>query len=279
MKFSGKEKHRFGKHTLEKLGFRFTRPPTKRWPVPLVTSIGSVGLLLARTFRLIFTARTDKGDTLMLTHRYANGALSFVFISMAFVGMIMVYQSTEQLARAIGDTHLVGPSFLKLLIRVLGPTIIGMLIACRVGAGIAAEIGAMAVTDQLDAMRICSADPVEVLMVPRLRAGILASLSLVLLGGTACGLAGYATSAILYGTSAATFWNLALVGLADLVQGMIKALVYGIVIPIISGASGFAARGGAQGVGEATTRAVVGSSFAIVLLDSIISLIGHVLGY
>ncbi len=279
MKFSTKEKHRFGNHTLEKLGIRFRRPPTKQWPVPLVTDIGSMGLLLARTFRLIITARTDRGDTLKLTHRYANGALSFVFISMSFVGMIMVYQSTEQLARAIGDTHLVGPSFLKLLIRVLGPTIIGMLIACRVGAGIAAEIGAMAVTEQLDAMRICSADPVEVLMVPRLRAAILASLSLVLLGGTACGLAGWATSAILYGTSAGTFWNFSLVGLPDLVQGMTKALVYGIVIPIISGASGFAARGGAQGVGEATTRAVVGSSFAIVLFDSIISLIGYMLGY
>jgi phospholipid/cholesterol/gamma-HCH transport system permease protein len=248
------------------------------WPIPWITTVGTLGILLFRTFRLLVTARTDPGETLRLSHRYANGALTFVVIVMGFVGMIMVYQSTEQLARAIGDTQLVGPSFMKLLVRVLGPTIIGMLIACRVGAGIAAEIGAMAVTEQLDAMRICFADPIEVLMVPRVRAGILASLTLVVVGASASAAAGFLTSSVLYGTSAGTFWNFSLVGIPDVAQGLTKALVYGIVIPIISGAFGFAAVGGARGVGEATTHAVVGSSFAIVLLDSIISLVGHVLG-
>jgi phospholipid/cholesterol/gamma-HCH transport system permease protein len=226
---------------------------------------------------LLISAKTDC-DTFKLAHRYTNKSISFVGAAMAFVGMIMVYQSTEQLSRAVGDTHLVGPSFLKLLVRVLGPTIVGLLVACRVGAGIAAEIGAMAVTDQLNALRICFADPIEVLMVPRVRAGIIASTTLTVIGAAAAALSGYATATFMYGASSAVFWNFELISIADVVQGMAKSLTYGIAIPIIAGCFGMRAAGGARGVGRATTEAVVGSSFAIVLLDSIISLIGYTAG-
>ncbi len=246
--------------------------------VVVLADVGAIGLLFARTFRRLFTAKTDPRDTLRLAHRYTNKAAFFIIVAMSFVGMIMVYQSTEQLSRAIGDTQLVGPAFIKLLVRVLGPTIIGMLIACRVGAGIAAEIGAMAVTEQLDAMRICAADPIDVLMVPRVRAGIVAALALVVIGSVASALAGFATSAVLYSTSSGTFWNLGMISISDAAEGMIKAFAYGVVIPVISGAFGLRAVGGARGVGQATTNAVVSASFAIVLLDSVISLIGHMLG-
>jgi phospholipid/cholesterol/gamma-HCH transport system permease protein len=240
-----------------------------------VYQIGATGLLLARAFRLIFTAKTDSRDTLRIAHRFTNGSASFVVIAMAFVGMIMVYQSTEQLSRAIGDTHLVGATFIKLLIRVLGPTVIGMLLACRVGAGIAAEIGAMAVTDQLDAMRMCAADPIEVLMVSRVRGGILASLTLVLIGSATAAYAGLITGMVLFSMNSNTYWNFDLVSFADLLQGLSKAVVYGMAIPVVAGVFGLAARGGARGVGQATTDAVVGASFAIVVLDSLISLIFH----
>jgi phospholipid/cholesterol/gamma-HCH transport system permease protein len=246
-------------------------------PVAVISQIGAAGIVLGRTFRLIFSARTDKGDTLRLTHRYTNGSATFIIISMSFVGMIMVYQSTEQLARAIGDTHLVGATFLKLLVRVLGPTVTGLLLACRVGAGIAAEIGAMSVTSQLDAMRMCSANPIEVLMVPRLRGGILASIVMVIVGSGAAAVAGLVTGIVLFSMSPGIYWNFELLGFADLIQGLVKALSYGVVIPVISGACGLAASGGARGVGQATTSAVVGSSFAIITLDSIISLISHVI--
>ena len=268
----------FGRFTLADAGFGTTDSLQKSRSFALVRRIGAITLLLLSTFKLIISAKTDSKDTLKLTHRYTNRALLFVITAMSFVGMIMVYQSTEQLSRAVGDTHLVGPAFIKLLVRVLGPTIVGMLIACRVGAGIAAELGAMSVTEQLDAMRLCAADPIEVLMVPRVRAGILSSLILVIIGASASAAAGYATAAIMYGVSAPTFWNVSFVGIPDLVQGLIKALVYGILIPVISGTFGFSAMGGARGVGQATTDAVVGSSFAIVLFDSLISLIGHATG-
>jgi phospholipid/cholesterol/gamma-HCH transport system permease protein len=242
----------------------------------MVMRLGAMGVLLGRTTRLVFSARTDKGDTLRLAHKFANGSAVFIVVAMSFVGMIMVYQSTVQLNRAVGDTQLVGAAFLKLLVRVLGPTVIGMLIACRIGAGIAAEIAAMAVTDQLDALRLCAADPIEVLMVPRLRAGIIAALSLVIIGSCASALAGMTTGVVLFSMSPSTFWNFELIDNADLVQGIAKAFVYGVTVPIVAGAVGLSARGGAAGVGRATTDAVVGCSFAIVVLDSLISLMSHV---
>lgn len=274
----GKRRRRpdlFGQHTLADAGFR-PREAVRPNPVVLgISRLGAIGLLLARTLRVVITARVDRGESMRVAHRFTNGSIPFIVVAMAFVGMIMVYQSTEQLARAIGDTQLVGASFLKLLIRVLGPTVIGLLLACRVGAGIAAEIGAMAVTDQLDAMRMCAAEPTQALIVPRLRGGVLASVALVIIGSAASAVAGLVTGVVIYATSPGTYWNFDLVSIADVIQGFAKAFCYGIAVPIVSGACGLAARGGARGVGQATTDAVVGSSFSVVALDSLISFITH----
>jgi len=266
----------FGRHTLADAGLVEREPERPSAAREFLRRTGAIGILLGRTTALVFTARTDRGDTARMAHRFTNESLVFVVVAMSFVGMIMVYQSTLQLGRAVGDTTLVGASFLKLLVRVLGPTVIGLLIACRVGAGIAAEVGAMAVTDQLDAMRVCAADPVEVLMVPRLRGGIIAGLTLCVIGSAAAVVSGLLTWMYAFSSSASIYWNLELVGISDVAQGLVKALLYGIAVPVVSGAFGLAARGGARGVGQATTDAVVGSSFAIVLLDSVVSLITHV---
>jgi hypothetical protein len=177
--------------------------------------LGQVGILLGRTMSMIFTARTDKGESWKMAHRFTNGSLMFILISMSFVGMIMVYQSTEQMARSIGDTSLVGASFLKILVRVLGPTVIGLLIACRVGAGIAAEIGAMAVTEQLDAMRMCAAEPIEALMVSRVRGGIAAGLILTVIGSAASILAGLLTGMIWFSISPNSYWNLDMIATSE----------------------------------------------------------------
>jgi phospholipid/cholesterol/gamma-HCH transport system permease protein len=265
----------FGRHTLADAGLRARRAGPPTGPLAVIAHVGAIGILLGRTTRLLLTARTDRGESRRMAHRYTNGSMAFVAVAMAFVGMIMVYQSTEQLARAVGDTSLVGASFLKLLVRVLGPTLMGLLLACRVGAGIAAEIAAMAVTDQLDAMRMCAADPIEVLMVPRLRGAVIAAFTLAVIGSGVSVAAGLITGIVAFGVSPATYWNLSMIGTADVVQGIVKALTYGVAVPIVSGACGLAARGGARGVGQATTDAVVGSSFAIVLLDSLISMFAH----
>lgn len=267
----------FGRDTLADAG-QMSRIGKPEGPIEvLFRRVGGTAVLLGRTSKLLFNAKCDAGESWKVAFRFANGSLWFVVIAMAFVGMIMVYQSTVQLERTIGDTTLVGASFIKLLVRVLGPTVIGMLIACRVGAGIAAEIGAMSVTSQLDAMRMCAAEPIETLMVPRLRGGIVAGLSLTVIGCFASVFAGMYTGKVWFSMSAATYLNFSLVTHSDLIQGIAKAFSYGIAVPIVSGACGLAAHGGARGVGQATTDAVVGSSFVIVVLDSMISIFAHIL--
>lgn len=268
----------FNRFTLADAGQKSLKKSDVNSLVLGIQKLGRTGVLLGRTMSLLFTARCDKGESWKMAHRFTNGSLLFVVVAMSFVGMIMVYQSTEQLARSVGDTTLVGASFIKLLVRVLGPTVIGLLVACRVGAGIAAEIGAMAVTDQLDAMRMCAAEPIESLMAPRLRGGIVASLSLVIIGSAASVFAGLGTGVVIFGMFPSTYFNFDLVASSDVAQGLVKALCYGIAVPIVSGACGLAAWGGARGVGQATTDAVVGSSFAIIVLDSVISLLAHAAG-
>jgi phospholipid/cholesterol/gamma-HCH transport system permease protein len=133
----------------------------------------------------------------------------------------------------------------------------------------------MAVTEQLDAMRMCSADPIEVLIVPRLRGAIVASFALVLIGSAVSATAGFLTGILMFSTGSATYWNFELIAFSDVVQGLVKAGAYGVAVPIVSGAFGLRARGGARGVGQATTDAVVGSSLAVVMLDSLISFVSH----
>ncbi|MDD5309714.1 MAG: ABC transporter permease [Deltaproteobacteria bacterium] len=273
---AAKKQTLFRSQTLADAGYASRSPKALSGPVEVVQRIGAMGVLLGRTVACMATARVDKRESWRMAHRFTNESVTFVVVAMSFVGMIMVYQSTMQLTRAVGDTHLVGASFLKLLIRVLGPTVVGLLVACRVGAGIAAEIGAMAVTDQLDAMRMCAADPIEALMVPRLRGGLVAGVALAVIGSGASMLAGLLTGMAVFAMSPGTYWNFDLIGISDLVQGLAKALVYGAAVPIIAGACGLHARGGARGVGQATTDAVVGSSVAIVVLDSVISLVSYV---
>ncbi|MCC7384412.1 MAG: ABC transporter permease [Deltaproteobacteria bacterium] len=202
-----------------------------------------------------------------------NRSLVFVAATMGFIGMIMVLQSGYQAARLIGDYSLIGPAFLQLLVREFAPTIGALMITTRVGAGIAAEIGSMAVTEQLDALRMSGADPVEELMVPRLLAGLLMVPALTVIGGASAELAGLVTARVAFEVPYATFFSVRMVDAGDIVVGLVKALTFGAVIPLLSAHAGMQARRGSEGVGAATTRAVIHTSVAIIFLDFTINVL------
>ena len=199
-----------------------------------------------------------------------NKSLVFTILTLGFLGAIMSLQAGFQALRIIGDTSLIGQQMLPLLVRQLGPTLVGLMVATRVGTGIAAEIGSMVVTEQVDALRMCNAPPVDYLVKPRFIACVLMLPVLTIFGIASAFLAGMAIAATVFNTNPAVFANTDFVNLLDLIEGMTKALAFGIVIPIIAGASGLDARGGSQGVGDATTRAVVNSSLAVIVLDFVI---------
>ena len=145
------------------------------------------------------------------------------------------------------------------------------MLATRVGAGIAAEIGSMVVTEQVDALRMCAADPIDYLIVPRLLASLVMTTALVIWAAFVAFVAGMLTAYVAFDVPFETFFNMHLVDYGDLLTGLIKCVAYGTAIPIVSAASGLSTFGGSEGVGWATTRAVVNSSLAVIVLNFFIS--------
>src|SRR5207244_8498668 len=124
------------------------------------------------------------------------GVRSLLFLSrtLGVIGMVLVYQTCLQVTRITGDLSQIGAEFTKVLVHEFGPSLTAMMLATRVGAGIAAEIGSMVVTEQVDALHMCGVEPIEYLVVPRLAASVVMTSVLTVLGGTA-GLAAGAIAA------------------------------------------------------------------------------------
>jgi phospholipid/cholesterol/gamma-HCH transport system permease protein len=200
-----------------------------------------------------------------------NRSLPFVGFVLGFTGAILVIQASLQAQRVIGDLSLIGPAFLPLLIREFGPTIVAMMVAARYGAGVAAEIGAMVVTEQIDALRMAGEEPAPYLVAPRVFAGMAGMLALTVVGCAIAFAAGGLAAFHGFGVPRDSYYRLTLVHGSDLGIGVVKALVYGAAVPLVSSEAGLSARGGAAGVGRATTRAVILSSLAVLALDLTIS--------
>ena len=248
----------------------------------VVGSIGAVALdlyyggrelysVLVRT--LYYTARGKKEPGALRAQLYEIGNRSLVFISitMGFIGMILVYQSGLQLQRVVPDYTLLGATYLELLVRDFAASLGALMLATRVGAGIAAEIGSMVVTEQVDALRMSAADPIDFLVVPRFKASLNMTTVLIVWGCTVAFLAGAVTAHYAFDVKYATFFNGEMIDAGDIIIGLTKCLAYGAAIPIVSSYCGLSTFGGSEGVGWATTRAVVNTSLTIIILNFFIS--------
>jgi len=204
-------------------------------------------------------------------YEMGNRSLFFVACTLGFAGTILVYQSGVQVERVVPDFSTVGATFIELLVRDLAPTMTALMLATRVGGGIAAELGSMTVTEQVDALRMCGADPLSYLVAPRIIACTVMTVTLSVYGGMVALVAGYTTAHVAFGVSSELFFSARLVGFSDLACGTTKALMYGFAIPSMSSRYGLAAGGGSDSVGDATTLAVVGSSLAVIALNFVVS--------
>jgi phospholipid/cholesterol/gamma-HCH transport system permease protein len=203
-----------------------------------------------------------------------NKSVLFVAVTLGFIGMVMVYQTCLQLERITGDLSRVGLEFLKLAIQDFGPSITALMLATRVGAGIAAEIGSMKVTEQIDALRMSGVTPIDYLVVPRLMASIVMTYVLTIFGIVVAFSAGGLTAWSSFGVNPRVFFEVGRVEWFDVGLGMIKTGAYAVAIPVVSGFCGLRARGSSEGVGAATTAAVIGSSLAVIVLNFVISGVG-----
>jgi phospholipid/cholesterol/gamma-HCH transport system permease protein len=186
--------------------------------------------------------------------------------------MVMTVQFAVQMAR-FGAKEYVGNVVSLSLVRELGPVLTALMVGGRVGAGIAAELGSMAVTEQIDAMRAMGADPIKELVVPRVVASAVA-LPLLTVVANVLGILGAMTIARLDSHIDTSYFlnaTLRAVTLDDLVGGLIKTVFFGLTIALIACHRGLGTRGGTEGVGRATTEAVVITSITTLVADFLLT--------
>ena len=192
-------------------------------------------------------------------------------ISGVFIGLVLAMEWGNKLEQ-FGAKLLMGRIVSVGVIREIGPVVAGLLIAGRTGSKMAAEIGSMKVTDQIDALRAFGADPVARLVMPRQLASMFTLLPLTMLFDFMAILGGWVMAVSMLNTPSTFYWTSALDSLLfkDLAVGLIKPFVFGYIIASVAAHCGLRTEGGASGVGAAATRAVVYSSLSILVVDFIL---------
>ena len=236
-----------------------------------------VGALTRFFLRLLWlTPSGFMRPRLVVEQVYNAGALSLVIImtSGLFVGMVMGLQGYDLLSR-IGSEDSLGIGAALTLLKELGPVVTSLLFAGRAGTSIASEIGLMRATDQLSAMEIMAVDPMRRVVLPRFLGGVI-SMPLLTAIFVAISLYGVQLIGVQYfGIDQGQFWSemRGAVEIEDVREGLIKGLVFGLACSLIAVFEGYNAEPTAEGVGRATTRTVVVSSVATLVLDYIVTAI------
>lgn len=196
------------------------------------------------------------------------GSLTVVLLTGLFTGMVLALQSGSTLDQ-YGARTVVGKLVSASMVRELGPVLTALMVTGRVGSGIAAELGSMVVTDQIAALRALGTDPIRKLVVPRVIAGTVMLPILTIISDGVGMFGGMVISATQLRVTSSIYWANVIEGLfmADIWMGLIKPVVLGFAVVTIGCHVGLRARGGTQGVGRATTNAVVSASVVVLALD------------
>ncbi len=199
-------------------------------------------------------------------------SLPVVGLTTVFAGMVIALQSYTGFAR-FGAESAVASVVLISVTRELAPVLSGLMVAGRIGAAMAAEIGTMRVTEQIDALVTLSTNPFKYLVAPRIIAGVIVLPILVFIGDIIGIFGGYIVGVYKLGFNPANYINSTLQNMEtlDIVSGLVKAAVFGFIITLMGCYNGYKSKGGAQGVGEATTNAVVSASILILVFNYIIT--------
>ncbi len=227
-------------------------------------TIGKIILFLLHSFFWSFKTPFYLKQTFKQILDIGFYSLPVVGLTTFFSGMVLALQTFSGFEN-LNSESTISKIVLTSILRELGPVLAGLMVAGRVGAKMAAEIATMRVSNQIDALETLSTRPIQYLIVPRLIASVICVPFLVMIGNIIGVFGGFivAITKLDFSSSiyiVSTFEHLDLI---DVVQGMVKALVFGIIISILSCYFGFNASGGAEGVGRATTTAVVSSSVLI----------------
>jgi phospholipid/cholesterol/gamma-HCH transport system permease protein len=237
-----------------------------------LTGTGRLALFAGMSLATAFTPPFYPRSVLREMVNIGYFSLPVVGLTAIFTGMVLALQSYTGFSRFSAEGAVATVVVLSVT-RELGPVISGLMVAGRVGAAMAAEIGTMRVTDQIDALTTLSTDPLRYLVLPRLLAGVITLPMLVLVADIIGVFGGYLVGVYKLGFNPQAYLNGSWQRLetVDVVSGLVKAAVFGFIIALMGCYQGYYSRGGAEGVGRATTYAVVSASILILLLDYVIT--------
>ena len=240
--------------------------------IHFIEESGKVTMLLWNATRLIFKRPFNFKDILRQMEEVGVNSIPVVLITGAFTGAVLALQSYIGFKRFNAETF-VGTVVALSMTRELGPVLTGLMVSGRVGSAMAAELGTMQVTEQIDALYTLAVNPIKYLIVPRLLAALIMMPVLVVFADLIGIAGGYFVSVKVLGSNPHIYldrtWNYLV--LNDIYSGLLKACIFGIIIAIISCYQGFYTQGGAEGVGKATTKAVVLSCLLILIFNYIIT--------
>ncbi|MBR0655198.1 MlaE family ABC transporter permease [Plastoroseomonas arctica] len=243
-----------------------------RSAIGMARGVGAVALFAVEGVSHL--ARPPFYGRLVLRHfiEIAYFSLPVVALTAIFTGMVLALQSYTGFARFNAEGAVANVVVLSIT-RELGPVLAGLMVAGRIGAAFAAEIGTMRVTDQIDALTTLSTNPQKYLVTPRLLAGTLAMPLLVIVADVLGVMGGWIIGTAKLGFSSLTYLKATMdfLQFSDVMSGLVKAAVFGFIIALMGCWCGYNSRGGAQGVGGATTSAVVTSSILILALDYVLT--------
>ncbi len=250
----------------------------KRW----ILHVQNYSILSARSVTNLFSPPYYVADILAQMDIIGVGSLPIVLLTGFFIGAVMVLQTAVQFER-FGQTALTADIVSLALVRELGPSITGLLVAGRNSSGIASELGSMIVTEQVDAMRAMGTDPTRKLVTPRMVATVLMLPLLTAMADFMGLIGGYIVAAFTLRLDPVSFWTRAIniLEFSDLMQGLSKPVIYGFIVATVGCYQGLTVEGGTQGVGRATTQAVVTASVFILISNFFLTklmlwLAGHV---
>jgi phospholipid/cholesterol/gamma-HCH transport system permease protein len=246
--------------------------PVQGWTKSAVLEVQEYVLMVGRAARAVVTRPFYFRDIVEQFDAIGVGSLTVVLLTGMFTGMVLALQSGITLDK-FGARSMVGQLVSASMVKELGPVLTGLIVAGRVGSGIAAELGSMMVTEQIAALRALGTDPIRKLVLPRMLAGLF-MVPLLTIVATGIGMVGaWIVTVTQLKVASSVYWNSVVAGLyiQDVWMGLMKPFFIGLTIASIGCHVGMRTTGGTQGVGRATTNAVVASSVAVIAVDFLLT--------
>ena len=242
-----------------------------------VHTVQEYATLAFKALRFVFARPFYAQDLVQQMDEIGVKSLGIVLLTGLFTGMVLALQSSVQLTQ-FGATMYIGRLVAGSMIRELGPVLAGLMVAGRVGSGIAAQIGSMRVTEQIDALNTLGTDPIKKLVTPRVLAALIMLPVLTIINDLVGIIGGNVIATLSVGVPAGVYWRTVWEQIIsggftfrylpnDFLQGLAKPFVFGGIISLTGCYFGLNTTGGTEGVGQATTRTVVTSSILILVVD------------